>query len=149
MLNVYCKLKRRQQDKSRSKLAKAGSAKYKSKFQPEWTKEWPCISKGTTPYHFWCNICRKESVCSHQGRLDITRHLMTESHRNKVKTVERTQPISKFMFNAPCRGEMSEIESKVMEIHCATRCNNRSLFYFLFFFYCCALLHNLCFFNFI
>ena len=64
----------------KSTKAKADAAKYHCKLKPEWTTVWPFIKKGTTPSTFWCDICRSQVSCSHQGKADVARHIASTSH---------------------------------------------------------------------
>ena len=52
-----------------------GAAVYKSKFQLEWQRKWPCISPlRDKPNFFYCTVCAKAVSCGHQGEKDVKRH---------------------------------------------------------------------------
>ena len=96
-----------------SDRAKSGAAKYLTKFKPEWTKQWPFIASGSTTHHFWCNICRVERSCGHQGRRDIERHIGSEGHIKKAKDVKSSKKIKTFFTAAPTVDTMTPLEAKV------------------------------------
>ena len=53
-----------------------GAARFKSKFQPSWTKKWPFITAvPRSPTEFRCTMCDKVCSCAHQGESDVTRHI--------------------------------------------------------------------------
>ncbi|KAK0153150.1 hypothetical protein N1851_005167 [Merluccius polli] len=79
------------------KRAKSGAAAYNSKFNSAWTKEWPFIKQGTTEFHFWCEVCRHELECRHQGRADVQRHITRESHIKKQKILDSTNKMDRFV----------------------------------------------------
>ena len=56
-----------------------GAAKYRTKFNLDWTKKWPCI-RSATNYKFRCNICQCILSCEHQGEKDVQRHLEGKKH---------------------------------------------------------------------
>ena len=93
--------------------AKSGAAKYLTTFQVEWSKEWPCITKGSTAHHYWCSICRVERSCGHQGRKDIERHMGSDGHVKKVEAVRSSGKIQKFFNVAPSVDRMTALEAKV------------------------------------
>ena len=52
-----------------------GAKKYSTKFNPDWTKKWPCIVPATK-YKFRSTIlCHCLLSCEHQGEKDVRRHL--------------------------------------------------------------------------
>lgn len=52
-----------------------GAAKYRTKFNPEWIKKWPCIQPcRSSNYKFTCTICQCAVSCEHQGEKDVRRH---------------------------------------------------------------------------
>lgn len=58
-----------------------GSFKYKTRFQPEWTKEWPFIRSAPGKESFFtCTVCKKEVSCAHQGKKDVQRHNESATH---------------------------------------------------------------------
>ncbi|KAF3842654.1 hypothetical protein F7725_001503, partial [Dissostichus mawsoni] len=98
--------------KMRHKCRKnAGAASYGSKFNSQWTKEWPFITPGTTPFHFWCSICRHELECRHQGRADVIRHINRESHLKKQKIVESSSKMDMFIQGTQST-EMGQLETQ-------------------------------------
>lgn len=58
---------------------------YKTLFKSEWIKKWPFIKKGSTDYHFYCNVCTSELSCANQGVTDVIRHVSCKSHTERVK----------------------------------------------------------------
>jgi len=78
---------------SSKKRARTGAAKYSTKFSSAWSTEWPFIKPGTTQHHFWCDICRRELECGHQGRADVQRHIISDGHKKPQKSLESSQRI--------------------------------------------------------
>ncbi|KAF3840290.1 hypothetical protein F7725_019007 [Dissostichus mawsoni] len=69
--------------------------------QVQWTKEWPFITPGTTPFHFWCSLCRHELERRHQGRADVICHINRESHLKKqrwLRALQKWIPLFKECF---------------------------------------------------
>ena len=98
---------------SNSSRAKSGAATYQTSFKESWSKEWPFIRKATTAYYFWCDICRVERPCGHQGRRDVERHVASASHRVKVEAVRSSQRIQQYFHTAPSIDSMTPLEVKV------------------------------------
>jgi len=92
---------------------KKGAATYRTKFDTEWTKEFPEISKGSTSYHYWCTICRIERSCSHQGKADIKRHIAGPGHQQKLKDVKTSGSLSSFAKPVSKICGMTALETKV------------------------------------
>ena len=92
---------------------KSDAAKYLTTFQAEWSKEWPCITKGSTAHHYRCSICRVERSCAHQGRKDIERHIGSDGHVKKVDAVRSSGKIQKFFNVASSVDKMTALEAKV------------------------------------
>ena len=71
-----------------------GASHYKTKFDPKWRKEWPCIQKGNDEYRFFCSVCFKHVLCSHQGLSDVKRHIQYQGHQQAVKhAAGETEPL--------------------------------------------------------
>lgn len=94
-----------------NKKAKSGAAAYNSKFSNAWTKEWPFIKSGTTEFHFWCEVCRHELECKHQGRADVQRHITRESHIKKQKILDSTKKIDRFVCS---KAEEMNLDTQVI-----------------------------------
>lgn len=75
----------------------AGSFKYKSRFQKEWTAEWPFVhaAPGKDCY-FTCTVCKKEVSCAHQGKKDVTRHIDSATHVKLASSIKK-QPKLNFV----------------------------------------------------
>lgn len=74
-----------------------GAARYRTKFNREWTRTYPFIKevRGDV-YSFLCTICRRQVGCSHQGRRDVERHIEKTMHKENVKATKsqsRFQPV--------------------------------------------------------
>lgn len=70
----------------------SGASVYKSKFQANWQKRWPCIAPvKDNPHTFHCKLCLK---VGHQGEKDVTQHVDSSQHQRNVKAVKNTQPLS-------------------------------------------------------
>lgn len=71
-----------------------GAAVYKSKFQLEWQRKWPCITPlREKPNYFYCTVCAKAVSCGHQGEKDVKRHMDSVLHKKSVSSVKHTQPL--------------------------------------------------------
>ena len=74
-----------------------GAAKYRTKYNPDWKKKWPCIQKASCDtYKFHCSVCQCNVSCQHQGEKDVRRHIEGNKHCNNVKGLEKQQQISRF-----------------------------------------------------
>ena len=100
------------QQKGTKARTKSGAATYLSSFKELWSKEWPFIRKGTTVFHFWCDVCRAERSCGHQGRTDVERHVMSYGHREKVRAVKSSYRIPQYFTAAPTVDSMTLLEAK-------------------------------------
>ena len=70
-----------------------GAAVYKSKFQLDWQRKWPCITLVKDKRNFfYCTVVS----CGHQGEKDVKRHMESELHKKNVVSVKHTTPL-KFM----------------------------------------------------
>lgn len=100
----------------KSKKRKIGAAIYNSKFNPKWEEDWPCITAGSTPYHFWCTVCRRELECKHSGRADVVRHFKRDYHKKKLKFYEKLlgSSLKLNMTVIPETGEMDRLEAQVI-----------------------------------
>ncbi|CAB4014377.1 C-C motif chemokine 21 [Paramuricea clavata] len=75
-----------------------GAARFKSKFQPSWSKKWPCIiAVPRSPTEFRCMVCDKVCSCAHQGESDVTRHIQGEKHQKNVRARTNAAPV-KFIW---------------------------------------------------
>ena len=88
----------------------AGAAKFKTRFNPSWTKKWPCIVRVTgSDYEFKCTVCCKIISCSHQGEADVSRHLEGAKHKERLKSATS----SKGLFACGFRTESDPIKEQV------------------------------------
>ena len=89
-------VKRARVESSNTKFTRKyqGAALYKSKYQNEWHKKWPCITplKDKRNY-FYCTVCGKAVSCGHQGEKDVRRHMESELHKKNVESVKHTTPL--------------------------------------------------------
>lgn len=107
---------------SLKKRARTGAAKYSSKFNSAWSTEWPFIKPGTTQHHFWCDICRCELDCGHQGKADVQRHIARDCHIKKQKCLQSAQRIDNFVFS---RTDELNLETQVISIKIHARAKHR------------------------
>ncbi|XP_063053561.1 zinc finger BED domain-containing protein 5-like [Engraulis encrasicolus] len=111
------------QDDRAKKRARTGAAKYSTKFNAEWSMEWPFIKPGSTQHHFWCDICRRELECSHMGRSDIQRHIRTDGHTKKERSLECSKSIDSFLcrrteeLNLEAQTRRAEIKVAVVMVN--------------------------------
>ena len=103
----------KRQKRSSSSRAKSGAATYLTSFKESWSKEWPFVRKAITAYYFWCDICRVERSCGHQGRKDVEQHLESASHRDKVEAIRSSQRIQQYFHATPSIDSMTPLEVKV------------------------------------
>ena len=84
-----------------SKRSKTGAALYGTKFNPDWSRQFPFVSKGREDpvYSFYCNVCRKDVSCRHQGVSDIKRHEKCVSHSSLSTTLASTARLSSMGFS--------------------------------------------------
>lgn len=94
-----------------------GAAKYHTKFNPEWTRKWPCIvrASGGSMYKFTCSLCQCSVSCQHQGEKDVRRHIEGKKHCDNVKTLETQQQIGAFFrpTSHPIHDKVTRAEVKV------------------------------------
>ncbi|KAJ1112132.1 hypothetical protein NDU88_000400 [Pleurodeles waltl] len=70
-----------------------GAAKYKTKFQPAWAKEYPVCGVNNDPFSYKCLACLKVMKCDHQGVRDVQMHCSTEGHRKRVNAMKSLQTL--------------------------------------------------------
>ena len=101
---------------------KSGAATYLSSFKDSWSKEWRFIRKGTTVYHFWCDVCRTERSCGHKGRGDVEQHVLSSGHQKKFRTVKSSHRIPQYFTASPTVDSMTLQEAKTRraEVNVAT-----------------------------
>ncbi|XP_047202548.1 uncharacterized protein LOC124856284 isoform X3 [Girardinichthys multiradiatus] len=97
-----------------TKKKKTGAATYNSKFNPKWEEEWSCITAGSTPFHFWCTVCRRELECRHSGRADVVRHFKRDYHIKKLQFYEKLfgSSLKLKMAVIPKTGEVDKLEAQ-------------------------------------
>ncbi|KAM4581644.1 uncharacterized protein V3H82_005782 [Fundulus diaphanus] len=96
------------------KKKRTGAATYNSKFNPKWEEQWPCITAGSTPFHFWCTVCRRELECRHSGRADVVRHFKRDYHIKKLQFYEKLfgSSLKLKMAVMPQMEEMDKLEAQ-------------------------------------
>ena len=58
-----------------------GSAKYRCRFDQEWSKKKQFIQVVTSDsYSFYCTVCSENVSCSHQAFRDVTHHRKSSSY---------------------------------------------------------------------
>lgn len=95
-----------------------GAAKYKTKFQPAWSKEYPVCGVNNDPFSYKCLACLKIMKCEHQGVRDIQLHCSTKGHRKRVNAVTSQQTLQ-FGVSAAA----SDIDRKVKAAQCLVQHN--------------------------
>jgi hypothetical protein len=110
----------------RNKRKYAGAVKFKTKFNPDWTKKWPCIVAvpGSNHVHdFKCTVCCEACSCGHQGEADISRHLEGTKHKERVKSASTSQGL----FECGFRLQNDPIKEQVCIKHsCNRHCKNQA-----------------------
>ena len=62
------------------------------------------LSKSSSNHYFWCNICRVEHCCGHQGHTDVERHISSDGHAKKTKDIPGQPAAQKlFSFSTICQ----------------------------------------------
>ena len=67
---------------------------YKTKFNRNWTKQFPCIiADDASQHHFRCTVCMSTISCAHQGLTDVyvSRHCESDTHKDLTK-IKSSQP---------------------------------------------------------
>lgn len=78
-----------------SVLKHRGSATYNARFQSKWSDEWPCIRKAVgKDTAFFCTLCKKEVSCSHQGKLDVIRHVTGTTHEKFASEIKKQSKLT-------------------------------------------------------
>ena len=96
-----------------------GAAKYPTKFNPDWSRRWPCIQRQhASNYKFRCTICQCSVTCQHQGEKDVRRHLEGKKHRDNVQALENQPAISALLrpTTHPIHQKVSRAEVKVSTV---------------------------------
>ena len=90
------------QPPKKKKTAIAGEATYKTKFKKVWKKEFPCtcsLSVFSDPYCFWCNVCRTNTLCNHQGKGGMKAHCRTAGHQKKAMELDKQPQLPNFLVD--------------------------------------------------
>ena len=85
-----------------------GAAKHNTKFNPEWSKTWPCIQCISVPYNFKCTLCKCLFSCKHHGEKDVSRHLESQKHCNNTKAVKNQLSVTTF-FKSSTNTEQEKV----------------------------------------
>ena len=96
-------------------MKKSGAKFYKTKFDHQWTKEWPFIKMGKYQFHFLCAVCNKHMSCSHQWLFDMKRHVQASSHQAAYKDCidEKQSSVSSFLATDPIQEKVMAAEVKL------------------------------------
>ena len=94
-----------------------GAAKYPTKFNPDWSKRWPCIQVATRE-KFRCNICQCLVSFEHQGQKDVRRHIEGKKHCDNMKGHDNQRQISAFFKPTahPIHDKVTRAEVKVCTV---------------------------------
>ena len=95
-----------------------GAAKYNTRFNPEWSKIWPCIQRASVPYKFKCTLCKCLVSCKNQGEKDVRRHLESQKHCSNAKAVENQQSVTTFFKSSsdPIQEKVTRAEVKISTV---------------------------------
>ena len=70
-------------------------AKYASKFQTSWCKEWKVIRESTKGKHYAsCTWCKCDFAVEHGGRNDVAQHIKTKKHAISAKAIEGSAKVT-------------------------------------------------------
>ena len=59
---------------------------YNTKFNRDWTKQFPCIiADDASQHHFRCTVRMRMISCAHQGLTDASRHCESGTHKRSYK----------------------------------------------------------------
>ena len=101
----------------------SGSATYSCKYDPLWSKTYPCIYAVKNNSHsFYCTCCLKKISCKHMGISDVKRHIQMACHQKASKGMEMQM---KLAFNSPnvsCLRKVEHAEVKMNILSSTTQC---------------------------
>ena len=80
------------------------------------------LSQKAQPATIWCNLCRVERCCGHQGRKDVERHISSDGHTKKTKDLWSNQQIRSFFPSAPWRARWGVLKWKWLQRSWSTTC---------------------------
>jgi hypothetical protein len=87
---------------SKSTRKDSGAAKYRSKFNTAWKKQYPFINEVRTDKHsFYCTICKRNVKCGHMGLSDVQRHVTTSMHQRYAKDARSQTTLSFHSLSSP------------------------------------------------
>ena len=69
------------------------------KYRPEYSYEWPFISRSNREGYVHCKICRTEFSITHSGKYDIGRHISSGKHEDNKKLIDQGESMSKALEN--------------------------------------------------
>ncbi len=79
---------------------KGKSKKYKTKYNPEWSKDYPISIANNNLYAFYCIPCKKNVSGEFQGKKDVERHCdpsnKQSNHNKVVAALKSNQMITSF-----------------------------------------------------
>lgn len=94
-----------------------GAATYKSKYNPIWQQDFPCIQPVVgDPHSFYCSVCEKSLTCHHSGKGDVTDHLKSQRHKGKAESKQaalRNQSTLSFASSGTLNEKIIRAETKV------------------------------------
>ena len=100
----------------RSTNALKGAATYRSKYNPKWQQEFPCVQPvRDDPHCFYCSVCEKKLACHHSGKTDVTNHLMSRVLKSKAESFQvalRNQSTLSFASSGPLNEKVSAQQSE-------------------------------------
>ena len=84
------------------------AAKYRSKFNTNWKKQYPFIDKVRAGKHsFYCTICKGNVKCGHMGLSDVQRHVTMSMHQRYAKDARWQTTLSFQSLSSPVTEEVN------------------------------------------
>ena len=101
---------------STSKASKKydGSAKYKVKFNPFWSQNYPVKAVSNDRFSFHCIPCARAISCGHQGLKDVKVHCERVTHKKRVDAAKKTQSIAQLIATGTDFTSKNVIKAEVM-----------------------------------
>jgi hypothetical protein len=93
----------------KSTRKESGAAKYKSKFNKAWKKQYPFINEVRNDQHsFYCTVCKRNVKCGHMGISDVQRHITTSMHQRFAKDARSQTTLSFPSLSSPVSEKVND-----------------------------------------
>ena len=93
----------------KSTRKESGAAKYKSKFNKAWKKQYPFITEVRNDQHsFYCTVCKRNVKCGHMGISDVQQHITTSMHQRFAKDARSQTTLSFPSLSSPVSEKVND-----------------------------------------